>query len=115
MSEDFYKKLERDALKRILQLRADRKNGIRKFSSKQDEHETMIKEAMENVECILENNNYYYEKEIRCTYFKFTEKDVKEIEEFFHIANENLDYVKHSPIWDKHQSWMQYAIENNDR
>ena len=114
-NQDYYKKLEQEALKKILQRRKDKRNGIRKFASKEEEYETMAREAIECIDSILENNWYYYDKEINCTYFKYTENDLSEINSFFENANENLDYVKHSPVWKKHKDWMDYAIKNNER
>ena len=113
--QNYFKKLEQDALKKILQRRKDKRNGIRKFDSKEDEHETMAREAMECIESVFENNKYYYDKEIKCTYFKYTESDILEINSFFENANESLDFVKHSPVWEKHQNWMDFAIINNQR
>jgi hypothetical protein len=114
MDKKYYKNLERDALNRILQRRKDKKNGFRKFASKEEEYETMIREANECVQSIFDNNQYYYEKEINCKYFRYTPNDIDEIEQFFENANENFDLVKHSPVWEKHQTWMELATENND-
>ena len=82
-NQDYYKKLEQEALKKILQRRKDKRNGIRKFASKEEEYETMAREAIECIDSILENNWYYYDKEINCTYFKYTENDLSEINSFF--------------------------------
>jgi hypothetical protein len=97
-------------LKQIL----DKRKGIRTFKSKQEEYSVMVQEATDFLNNIYESNEYTMEQEFKYN-FKYTDKEVQEIKDFFENANEEWILVDHSPIFKKHMEWFDYAMEHNTR
>jgi hypothetical protein len=90
------------------------RKGIRTFKSKEEENAVMIKEAVDFLNNIYESNEYKMEEEFKYP-FKYTEKDIQDIKDFFENANDEWILVDNSPVFKKHMDWINYAMEHNTR
>ena len=111
IKDDDWNKSQKIALKKILDRR---KKGYRTFKSKEEEYAVMIKEATNFLTNIYESNKYKMEEELKYP-FKYTEKDLKDIKDFFENASDEWILADNSPVFKKHMEWLDYAIEHNTR
>lgn len=108
--EDEWKKNQKNHLKKILA----RRKGIRFFKSKEEEYSVMVKESIDFLNNVFESNKYTMEQELNYP-FKYTEKDIQNIKDFFEDANNEWILADHSPFFKKHMELFDYALENNKR
>jgi hypothetical protein len=84
----------------------------RKFKSKDEEYKIMVDEATTFLLNLFESNDYKKKQELSYN-FKYTIKDIQEIEDFYENANESWELVKeNSPVFLKHMKWFDSYIEN---
>lgn len=103
-----------ESQKKYLRKLINERKGIRTFKSKEEEHAVMIKEAVDFLNNIYESNEYKMEDELKYP-FKYTEKDIRDIKDFFENANDEWVLVDNSPVFKKHMDWLDYAMEHNTR
>ena len=103
-----------ESQKIYLQKLINERKGIRTFKSKEEEYAVMIKEATDFLTNIYESNEYVMEEELKYP-FLYTEKDLKDLKDFFENANDEWILVDHSPVFKKHMEWFEYAMEHNTR
>ena len=104
--DDKWNESQKIALKKILDRR---KKGYRTFKSKEEEYEVMIQESIDFLTNIFECNANTIKQELNYN-FKYTEKDIQDIKDFFENANNEWMLVDHSPIFKKHMELFDYAI-----
>ena len=104
--DDKWNESQKIALKKILDRR---KKGYRIFKSKEEEYEVMIQESIDFLTNIFESNANTIKQELNYN-FKYTEKDIQDIKDFFENANNEWMLVDHSPIFKKHMELFDYAI-----
>lgn len=104
--DDKWNESQKIALKKILDRR---KKGYRIFKSKEEEYEVMIQESIDFLTNVFESNANTIKQELNYN-FKYTEKDIQDIKDFFENANNEWMLVDHSPIFKKHMELFDYAI-----
>ena len=104
--DDKWNESQKIALKKILDRR---KKGYRTFKSKEEEYEVMIQESIDFLTNIFESNTNTIKQELNYN-FKYTEKDIQDIKDYFENANNEWMLVDHSPIFKKHMELFDYAI-----
>ena len=104
--DDKWNESQKITLKKILDRR---KKGYRTFKSKDEEYEVMIQESIDFLTNVFESNANTIKQELNYN-FKYTEKDIQDIKDYFENANNEWMLVDHSPIFKKHMELFDYAI-----
>ena len=104
--DDKWNESQKITLKKILDRR---KKGYRTFKSKDEEYEVMIQESIDFLTNVFESNANTIKQELNYN-FKYTEKDIQDIKDYFENANNEWVLVEHSPIFKKHMKLFDYAI-----
>jgi len=104
--DDIWNESQKIALKKILDRR---KKGYRTFKSKEEEYEIMIQESIDFLTNIFESNENTMKQELNYN-FKYTEKEIQNIKDYFENANDEWILVNHSPVFKKHSKLFDYAI-----
>ena len=94
------RRLKKEARQKSLDKRAGK--DMRVFKTKHERIQTEIQDAQECFSNIIDNNDTYLNEEINYKFFKYTNKDLEDIQAFFDDACDNLIKVKHSPVWERH-------------
>ena len=102
-----------NSTKQLLEkIRNKKRHDNRKFKSKDVEHNVMIEEATTFLLNIFDSNDYKIRQELSYN-FKYTCKDIQDIQDFYKNANESWELVKeNSPVFLKHMKWFDSYIEN---
>lgn len=108
--DDKWNESQKIALKKILDRR---KKGYRIFKSKEEEYEVMIQESIDFLTNVFESNANTIKQELNYN-FKYTEKDIQDIKDFFENANDEWILVDHSPIFKKHMKLFDYVLQEKN-